>query len=67
MNASCYRLDDSKATILQQTCCNLRVSGCVTGNHYEMFDYFSVDVFKRSLTKDHFSYRLGKLFSGFCP
>ena len=28
-NASWYRLDDSKVTSLQQTCCNLRVSGCV--------------------------------------
>ena len=28
-NASWYRLDDNQATSLQQTCCNLRVSGCV--------------------------------------
>ena len=28
-NASWYRLDDCKATIPQQNCCNLRYSGCV--------------------------------------
>ena len=28
-NASWYRLDDSKVTSLQQTWCNLRVSGCI--------------------------------------
>ena len=28
-HSSWYQLDDSKATSLQQTCCNLRVSGCV--------------------------------------
>ena len=31
-NASWYRLDDSKVTSLQQTCCKLRVSGCVNEN-----------------------------------
>ena len=29
MNAFWYQLDDSKAASLQQTCCNLRVFGCI--------------------------------------
>ena len=29
VNASWYQLDDSKVTSLQQTCCNLRVSGLI--------------------------------------
>ena len=33
-NTSWYRLEDSQATYLQLTCCNLRVSGCFLFNHF---------------------------------